>query len=477
MLLVLHLTAALLLLCGCTKKPLVHSDFQLPHVPATFINRAKPTPVPKYWKKRVLISIGPSTPVKQMIQEIATAVGASVTMGDVPDLVGITYNAKNIPFLVALKTICRLAKWKISINKVGDISISKDEPYFYTHEVAFLSVLRKIKLISTINAVNKEKQEHDGVATESESTLDLWNEIETNLLFLLGNDKSKYSLNKQGGMILIKATQAEHEKVASFLDVLHDRITAQVLIEAKIVEVILKDRYKNGIEWDTSIVYNADRTGMFDKPVAIFENLVNSMNFLAHFGDLRTISNPRAVVLNNQHALFKEVTNNVYFKISSAPVRDHAKGKKEVSVALNSVASVIPTGIVLVVHPSIDFNTHEITLSIKPVISGVSKVEPDPAVSILGGKLNSGMPVVKEKTIETVVRIMSNKVAILGGLTSGEMQPGVFGISKGKFIANQGSTERRELVMVVTASILKGEKRGYSDLPSFSIRGYEEVDG
>lgn len=459
-----------LLLCGCTKKPVIDPDFIAPNTVTPKVYKRENQSIPKYWLKKVSVSISCSASVKQIIQEMAHDVGTDIAMDDIQDIVGITYTAKNTPFIVAIKKICRLANWKIAISESGDISISRDGPYYYTHEVAFLSVLRKIKLSSNINTVNKN--ENDGIAVETENTLDLWNEIETNLLFLLGNDKSKYSLNKQGGMILIKATQAEHEKVAEFLDALHDRVTAQVLVEAKIVEVILKDKYRNGIEWDLANIYNADRTGMFEKPVAIFESMSNSMNFLAEFGETRTISNPRAVVLNNQHAVFKEVTNNVYYKLTSSPIpiKDPNRKQHESAVALSSAASIVPTGIILVVHPSIDFNTLEITLSIKPVISGVAKVEVDPAVSILGGKVNGGMPVVKEKTIETVVRVKSHRVAILGGLTSGEIQPGIFGLNNGRFVANSSSHEKRELVMAVTAILLKGKKRKYHNLSNFAIR-------
>jgi hypothetical protein len=143
-------------------------------------------------------------------------------------------------------------------------------------------------------------------------------------------------------------------------------------------------------------------------------------------------------------------------------------------MSLSSTPSIVPTGIMFVIHPSIDFKANEVTLSIKPIVSHVVKVEPDPAVSILGGNSYTGMPVVKEKTIETVVRIRSHKVAILGGLTSGEMSPGVFGLNNGRLVAQTGSKEKRELVMVVTANILPPEKRKLHKLSSIAINKYED---
>ena len=55
--------------------------------------------------------------------------------------------------------------------------------------------------------------------------------------------------NRENGIINVRATQRQHEKVREFLDGIMSVARLQVLIEATIVEVDLSDRYQQGIDW------------------------------------------------------------------------------------------------------------------------------------------------------------------------------------------------------------------------------------
>ena len=55
--------------------------------------------------------------------------------------------------------------------------------------------------------------------------------------------------NPENGIINVRATQRQHEKVREFLDGIMENARRQVLIEATIVEVDLSDRYQQGIDW------------------------------------------------------------------------------------------------------------------------------------------------------------------------------------------------------------------------------------
>ena len=55
--------------------------------------------------------------------------------------------------------------------------------------------------------------------------------------------------NPETGVISVRATNKQHEKVQEFIDKVMGSAKKQVLIEATIVEVQLNDRFQAGIDW------------------------------------------------------------------------------------------------------------------------------------------------------------------------------------------------------------------------------------
>jgi MSHA biogenesis protein MshL len=60
---------------------------------------------------------------------------------------------------------------------------------------------------------------------------------------------SSVIVNAEGGLIAVRATGRQHEKIRQFLDVVLGAAKRQVLIEATIIEVKLGDQYQQGINW------------------------------------------------------------------------------------------------------------------------------------------------------------------------------------------------------------------------------------
>ena len=55
--------------------------------------------------------------------------------------------------------------------------------------------------------------------------------------------------NQEAGVISVRATSRQHEKVQEFIDRVMNSARRQVLIEATIIEVSLSDGYQQGIDW------------------------------------------------------------------------------------------------------------------------------------------------------------------------------------------------------------------------------------
>jgi len=134
-----------------------------------------------------------------------------------------------------------------------------------------------------------------------------------------------FTIHKQGGLISVIATEKQHKFVKKYLDQLQKTSNTQVLIEAKIIEVKLKQEFKTGIDWSfvnggfniqpemENMAENSNFQLMsYQKKDANFKFLLHA---LETFGSLRTASSPRIVLLNNQTSIIKVAKNSIFFKI------------------------------------------------------------------------------------------------------------------------------------------------------------------
>src|SRR4029077_4210120 len=55
--------------------------------------------------------------------------------------------------------------------------------------------------------------------------------------------------NAEAGLLIVRATLRQHEKIQEFLDQVLANAKRQVLIEATIAEVQLNNQYQQGIDW------------------------------------------------------------------------------------------------------------------------------------------------------------------------------------------------------------------------------------
>jgi len=133
------------------------------------------------------------------------------------------------------------------------------------------------------------------------------------------------------------------------------------------------------------------------------------IKFLKTQGDVKSVSNPKILTLNNQPALIS-VGNELFYKIQSTSVMQGASGAgtQQSGETINSVFA----GILLDITPEISENG-SITLKINPSISDtLDVVQRD----------NSGSrnipPDLSRKQISSVVTMQDGQHVILGGLIS-----------------------------------------------------------
>lgn len=244
--------------------------------------------------------------------------------------------------------------------------------------------------------------------------------------------KNDVIVNPVAGTVTVLATQRQHKLIRQYLDSVQTAAQRQVLIEATIVEVTLKDQYKAGVDWSRI----ASGTGFsFNTNPAAATNLANSLNpyfaigygnananfnvtlnLLQSFGKTRVLSSPKIMALNNQTALLKVVDNVVYFSIQVQQGTTSSSGIVT-QPTYSTTAHTVPVGVVMSVTPQVN-SDGMVSLTVRPTISRIVdfKNDPNPALVVNGTQIKNPVPEIQVREMESVLQIESGQTVILGGL-------------------------------------------------------------
>ncbi len=239
-----------------------------------------------------------------------------------------------------------------------------------------------------------------------------------------------YSVNKAAGLVNIFGTEKQHQKVSHYLAELRRSTNSQVLIEAKVFEVELNDESTTGINWqavlgNVSLGTNFPRANFpLDPTISTTGGLVTfdtSENFtffvdaLQRFGTVRTLSSPRITVMNNQTAVLNVSESRVFFEFQIQ--RTDGTITTPSRVDITTQIKNVPEGIIITVQPSVDPDTKEITMNLRPSITRVVRSVTDPGAALAsGGLVDNLIPELSIREIDSVVKMRSGSTIIMGGL-------------------------------------------------------------
>lgn len=247
--------------------------------------------------------------------------------------------------------------------------------------------------------------------------------------------------NAEAGYISVRATQSQHQKVQEFIDRVMRSARRQVLIEATIVEVDLSNRYQQGIDWslikpggtayDSSFSVRpagpssglqtggliSTLTSLTLNGPSVFKgyDLTGMLSMLESFGTLRVLSSPKISVLNNQSSVLKVVDNKVYFTLSVTAGTPASAGVAATPATYNTTINTVPIGLLMSVTPQIS-ESGEVILNLRPTISRITGYASDPSPALTLSGVSNRIPEVQTREMESVLRVQSGGVAILGGL-------------------------------------------------------------
>jgi general secretion pathway protein D len=242
-------------------------------------------------------------------------------------------------------------------------------------------------------------------------------------------------VNPESGVISVRATSRQHERVQEFLEQVGGSSKRQVLIEATIVEVTLNDNYQSGVDWSAlglnglgySIRQNFTGPDLPGTPLrlstssfsigysnpraAVGGSIASSIKLLDSFGKTRVLSSPKLMVMNNQTAMLKVVDNNVYFTIKADTVTNQTTS----TTTFTTTQNVVPVGFIMNVTPQIS-DGDMVTLNVRPTVTRIISTVNDPNPALAAAKVTSVIPVTQTREMESVLKVGSGQTAVLGGL-------------------------------------------------------------
>lgn len=354
------------------------------------------------------------------------------------------------------------------------------------------------------------QQESSQLSTKVSS--DFWTETSAALRALVGTGEGRTVITSpQTGTVAVRAMPEELRHVEAWLKATRIAVERQVMLEAKIVEVELREGYQSGIDWsrigDRSAIGQTSVNPSIPSGVGTVLNpLVSNsrglpvlstatqnpawpdliplpsagggtfglalarggfqalLSFIESHGDTQILSSPRIATLNNQKAVLKVGTDDYFITGISG-----SNSGTNTTNGTNGVTNQIPTltltpffsGIALDVTPQIDA-ADMITLHVHPSVSNVTeKVKQVDLGSVGNFRLPLASASVNES--DTVVRIPDGHIVAIGGLMQmeatrrGSGLPGADSNPLTSLLfgnrANNG--RKRELVVLIKPSIIR----------------------
>jgi len=295
-------------------------------------------------------------------------------------------------------------------------------------------------------------------------------------------------VNAEAGMVTVTGTDRQINRVGKYIHTLTKQIKSQVLIDVRIISVTFDDSSTTGVDWSQlyglqnfaisslSMAQRNISSYTFDNLAGITEStfaegtkprnaqVVNItgnakvseiIKFLGTQGDVKAISSPRVMTLNNQPALIS-VGKELFYKIKSSSTASNAGGATS---AEGELVDSVFAGILLDITPEIAENGM-ITLKINPSISDtVTELAND-------GGVRTIPPDLVRRQIASVIKVKDGEHAILGGLISSKSGVrvnkipllGDLPLLEHAFKREEKINTIEELVIIITPHIVKNSK-------------------
>ena len=358
-------------------------------------------------------------------------------------------------------------------------------------------------------ASGQSDQQIESSRITTSSRTDFWGELTDAVRAMVGAGTGRQVITSpQAGIMAVRAMPEELRQVDKFLKAAQIAVERQVMLEAKIVEVELRDGFQSGIDWSAlkngggatgaigsigggtsnNVLINGVVSNLPGLPTGLAATLANTVSlpgagnglfglalatdgfqavlgFLETRGDIQILSSPRIATMNNQKALLKVGTDEFFVTNVSGGTTQAGTGNNANNGNTNTMPTLTLTpffsGIALDVTPQID-DANNITLHVRPSVTTVTEKTKQIDLGSIGNyKLPLASSAVNES--DTMVRIQDGNIVAIGGLMQVESNrnaSGLPGSTNVPFLSSllgnkANSGRKKELVVLIKPTIIR----------------------
>ena len=341
-----------------------------------------------------------------------------------------------------------------------------------------------------------QQPENSRVSTTSRS--DFWGELAASVRSLVGTGEGRNVVSSpQAGILAVRAMPEELRQVDKFLKATQASVERQVMLEAKVVEVELRDGYQSGVNWGAmgSDVNGQAAVGVIGSGVSSTNAFVQGtttingavafpavasggglfglalatsqfgavLGFLETQGDVQTLSSPRLATMNNQKAVLKVGSDDFYVTAVTSGSTSSSGSSSSGTTTTMPTVTLTPffSGISLDVTPQIDDGVN-VTLHVHPSLTTVTEKTKQVDLGSVG---NYRLPLASSAVNETdtLVRIQDGNIVAIGGLMQLESSrnasgiPGTTGMpGLGALFGNRATQGRKkEVIVLIKPTIIR----------------------
>jgi len=357
---------------------------------------------------------------------------------------------------------------------------------------------------------------------QTSSDTNFWDDLLKALGTIVIGEGRSVVVNSISGVVVVRAFPGELRSVEQYLKATQVMVERQVMLEAKILDVQLSEGFQNGINWSSFNGSSKNRIGfgvaapgsslrpsgsqqVWDSNSASFVSVLNTvsskdatiaagvagsvvasslgsgfvglafqtanfaalLNFLETQGSVSVLSSPRIATINNQKAVLKVGTDELFVTNVTTTTTSNTGGGSTSTPSLTLQPYF--SGISLDVMPQIDEDGF-IILHVHPAISTVAEKN---KVIDLGTMGSYTLPLASSSVNETdsIVRVQDGNIVAIGGLmTQGQSSdrtglPGTISSAAGALFGQRGSTfTKRELVILLKPTVIHDDRAWANDL-------------
>jgi MSHA biogenesis protein MshL len=270
-------------------------------------------------------------------------------------------------------------------------------------------------------------------------------ELERGVAALLSSS-GRMHIDRGAGLVQVTDFADRLDQIGIYLEAVQLRASRQVRIEARVIEITLKDPASASVDWRAASAAAGGAIQVDPGAAGIrVTDFAALMRALGEQGTVRAIASPRIVAMNNEPAVMRVGSQQVYFQAASAIDGSGRTGERTFTPA------TVLSGLTLTVTAQI-------------AADGIVQLHVAPTYAAAGGTVKSprgeSVPTLSVAEADTTVRVRNGDTVVIAGMlhdrervTQGTGMAGFFG-------AQTRDTVAAELVILLTPTVVTSGAAG-----------------